>query len=81
MNLHDFLKNLQNSREERKKRWFIGLVSAAAFMTVFLWLTYMDGLVRPGEREEARRQNPSLLASVYEGFKEFMADILKTFND
>lgn len=40
-----FIRSLQRSNDERKKRWLVGSSAAAMFLVVVVWLAYLNVIV------------------------------------
>jgi len=41
------LEEIQNSSQSNKNRWLIGASAVAMVVVVFLWLVYLDQIIRP----------------------------------
>ena len=44
-NIKNFLVKLQNSSEQTKKRWLIGLSAASMILIIIFWLTFLSSTI------------------------------------
>lgn len=77
--IYSFIKELQHSNEDRKKKWFVGGAVVIMAAVLFLWALYMSVALPELQKEDVVENNRvnkgSFLETFRRGFEEVAGEV------